>query len=74
MLLLIFPLVYFSDVWVQHGHRQNGQLLRKNYKGHIKDIHPGENFDDLKQSGQSTTNDMFDRQNNKKGWKVTVTV
>ena len=35
------------------------QLLRKNYKGHIKALHPGENFEDLKPSGQSTINDMF---------------
>jgi hypothetical protein len=36
--------------------------LRKNYKGHIKALHPGENFEDLKPSGQSTINDMFRRQ------------
>ena len=38
------------------------QLLRKNYKSHIKDVHPGENFDDLKPCGQSTISDMFNRQ------------
>ena len=30
------------------------QLLRKNYKDHIKKVHPGENFDDLKPYGHST--------------------
>ena len=42
------------------------QLLRKNYKTHIKAIHPGENVDDLKPCGQSNISDLFNRQKQNK--------
>ena len=37
------------------------QLLRKNYKDHIKKVDPGENIDDFKPYGQSTISDMLKR-------------